>query len=137
MLCGVTIRMSPLSCLVSPLTKCAKTSMTRYPIEINAMTLVYLRESNRLRNERGITISLIRQCQSQHSYRTYPKDSHKSSYPEPSIYKKSNATSILTKSLHNTWHKVSNNDKIADTNSKTLDRYCCIKDYRCIRIRDL
>jgi len=51
--------MSPLSAFVSPLTKWAKTSMTRYPIEINAMTLVYFRESRRRRNERGITTSLV------------------------------------------------------------------------------
>ena len=34
--------------------------MTRYPIDINATTLVYFRESSRRRNDRGITMSLIR-----------------------------------------------------------------------------
>lgn len=33
--------------------------MTRYPIDINATTLVYLRESKRRRNDKGITISLV------------------------------------------------------------------------------
>lgn len=39
--------------------KWAMTSMTRYPIDINATTLVYLRESRRRRNDSGITISLV------------------------------------------------------------------------------
>ena len=32
--------------------------MTKYPMEINATTLVYLRESKRRKNDKGITISL-------------------------------------------------------------------------------
>ena len=35
--------------------------MTKYPMEINATTLVYLRESKRRKNESGITISLNRE----------------------------------------------------------------------------
>ena len=32
--------------------------MTRYPIDINAMTLVYFSESRRRKNDKGITMSL-------------------------------------------------------------------------------
>lgn len=35
--------------------------MTKYPMEINATTLVYLSESKRRKNDKGITISLIGQ----------------------------------------------------------------------------
>ena len=50
----------PLSSTVSPIRKCATTKITRYAIEHSAMMLVYLRESKRLRNERGITINLCK-----------------------------------------------------------------------------
>lgn len=48
----------PLFCMVSPFAKCATTSMTRYPMDSNAMTLVYFKESNRRRKDKGMTISL-------------------------------------------------------------------------------
>ena len=38
--------------------------MTKYPMEINATTLVYLRESKRRKNDKGITISLEKQSAS-------------------------------------------------------------------------
>lgn len=50
----------PLSCIVSPLKKWKTTSITRYPIEIRATTLVYLSESNRRRKDNGMTMSLYR-----------------------------------------------------------------------------
>ena len=54
----LTIRMGPLSSIVSPFAKWATTKITRYPIDIKATTLVYLRESNRRRKDNGITINL-------------------------------------------------------------------------------
>ena len=57
-LAGWATLISPLPCLVSPLMKWATTSMTKYPIDINATTLVYFRESRRRRKDKGITISL-------------------------------------------------------------------------------
>lgn len=57
-LSGRTTLKGPLSCIVSPFMKCATTSMTKYPIEINAIMLVYLRESKRLKNDKGMTINL-------------------------------------------------------------------------------
>ena len=51
-------RSSPPLWTVSPLMKCARTRITKYPIEIRAITLVYFRESNLRRNEIGMTMSL-------------------------------------------------------------------------------
>ena len=53
-------RMSGCGRPVSPLTKCATTRITRYPIEISATTLVYLSESSRRRKDSGLTTSLDR-----------------------------------------------------------------------------
>ena len=55
------ILIGPLSWVVSPVTKCATTSITRYPMDINAMTLVYFSESRRRKNDSGITINLPNQ----------------------------------------------------------------------------
>ena len=46
--------------------------MTKYPMEINATTLVYLRESKRLKNDKGITISLRGQSASRKAVLLYP-----------------------------------------------------------------
>lgn len=48
----------PLSAFVSPLKKWYTTSMTKYPMDIRAITLVYFNESSLLRKAKGITTIL-------------------------------------------------------------------------------
>lgn len=43
----------------------------------------------------------------------------------------------MSKPLHNARHKITDNDQIADTNSKALDRDCSVKDHSRVRVCDL
>ena len=54
-----------------------------------------------------------------------------------SIYKKWESTSSFIESYHNTWHKITDDNQIAHSNSKTLDSDRSVKHNRSIRIGDL
>lgn len=140
-------RMTPLSCMVSPLMKCATTSMTKYPMDINAMTLVYFKESKRRKNDSGITMSLWQERSAHARLQNHPteqadvrslqKDSHECSNPKKPIHKKSHIPSILAEPPDNTGHEVANDNQIAHADPKTLDRDGGIEDNRRIGVRNL
>ena len=113
--------------------------MTRYPNDINATTLVYLRESRRRRNDRGITTSLgsNRSAMVERSKHDHPQHSHECSNPEMPLNQKSNAPSILIETSDHTWHQVPNNYKIANPDTKTFDRNGRVEYDGCIWICDL
>lgn len=137
-LSGRTTLKGPLSCIVSPLMKCATTSMTKYPMEIKAMMLVYFKESRRLKNDKGMTISLGSMVSLLE--RSLPGTricSHESCHPEMSIDEEAYSPGIFTESSDNAGHQVSDNDQIADSHPKAFDRNGGIKDHSCIRICDL
>ena len=136
-LSGRTTLKGPRSCIVSPFMKCATTSITKYPIEIKAMMLVYFRESKRLKNDKGMTINLGSMVSFLEHSLLAIVCSHESSDPEMSVDKESYSSSILTKASDNTGHQVSNNDQIADSHPKAFDGNSSIKYYSCIRICDL
>lgn len=137
-LSGRTILKGPLSCIVSPFMKWASTSMTKYPIEIKAIMLVYFKESKRLKNDKGMTINLgsIVSLMT-HSLLATGICSHESSNPEMSVDEESYSSSIFTEASDNARHQVSDNDQIADPYPKAFDGNCGIKDHSCIRICDL
>ena len=87
--------------------------MTRYPIDINAMTLVYLRESKRRRNDSGITISLgystsavshLNSHRQQVYHEISAAHSHETSHPKVAVDEKTDTTCVLTEALYNTGH---------------------------------
>ena len=137
-LSGCTTLKGPLSCIVSPLMKCATTSMTKYPIEISAIMLVYFRESKRLKNDKGITINLGSMVSLlEHSLLGTGICSHESCHPEMSVDEETYSSSIFTEPSDNAGHQVSDNDQIADPHPKAFDSDSGIKDHSCIRICDL
>ena len=109
--------------------------MTRYPIEIRAMTLVYLRESNLRKNERGITISL-RSVSARRSYTGDGGASHERCHPEMSVDEELRL-GIRIEPAHDTRHEVANNDEIADANTKALYRDRRVENDSSIRVGDL
>ena len=77
--------------------------MTKYPMEINATTLVYLRESKRRKNDKGITISLNGQSARRKEYFS-TRYSHESSHPKASINQKSKASRVFVEASHYSRH---------------------------------
>lgn len=75
--------------------------MTRYPMEINATTLVYLRESRRRRNARGMTTSLWELAMSKVNEMAAI---HENCYPEVSVDKKWYSISVLIEASDDSRH---------------------------------
>jgi hypothetical protein len=125
----------PRSAMVSPLMKWLTTRMTRYPMDISAITLVYFSESSRRRKDRGITISLA-QCQCFSVYLT-SSDLHKTSNPEMTVNQKVVISDCVIESPYNARHQISNYNQVADSYSETLDRNRRIEYHRGIRVCNL
>ena len=93
-------------------------------MDINATTLVYLRESRRRRNDRGMTTSLRSNqlATVQWTSLDHLQCPHKPSNPKVSVNQESNAPSIFIETSDYTWHQVPNDYQIANSDTKTFDR---------------
>jgi hypothetical protein len=105
-------------------------------MDINAMTLVYFKESKRRRKERGMTTSL-RISATRTGKRKSGKTIHKASHPEVSINKKGDSISTLIEASDNAWHEISDNNQVAHAHPKALNCNCSIEHNRRIGICDL
>ena len=106
--------------------------MTRYAIENNAITLVYFNESRRRRKESGIMISLYSSAFVLFSFRSLAV--HERCDPELAIHEKTDISGTWGESNHDPRHQIPNDDQIADSHAKALDRNRRIEQDRQVRI---
>ena len=102
--------------------------------------LVYFKESNRRRYERGITINLFCEQYSQYDVQSGVQlhvNPHKSSHPEVPIHKVIMGWVATHKALNDPRHEVTDDDEIADSDTETFDRNGRIKNYRSVGIGQL
>lgn len=109
---------------------------------IKAMTLVYLRESSLRKKERGITISLERgqpmsRVEKKKDFTPRGKHAHKRRNPKMPVHKVTDFSSVLIEAQDDAGHQVSDDDQVANSDSKALDRNGCIEHYRGVRVGDL
>lgn len=101
--------------------------MTKYPIEIKAMTLVYLRESNLRRNDKGMTMSLVYVVNRGDVKGQTQSGIHEGRDPKMPVYEEMGGRSIA-KAAHDARHQVADDDEIANANAETLDGNGGVKD---------
>lgn len=105
--------------------------MIKYPIDMRAMTLVYFRESSRLRKDRGMTISLPHESAFEAAVVVatglFGGDKHKASNPKAPTHKGIKTPGGLVEASNDAWHQVPYHDQIAHADAEAFDHDCGVK----------